>query len=124
MPFYGTLDSLVEYRPLPTLNYFAVPQSADHDDGGSLEGLLADKVQCLTDILDDIEKEISSRVSLSRYVLYLISQHYSYLKTKLFELYTWQLGANRSIENRRSRLERQLDALDQEKRQELVKAWQ
>lgn len=124
MPLYGTIDSLVEYTPLSASSYFQV-QAPDEDsklDG--LENLLADKVKCLGDILADIERDMARRADLSQYVVYLISQHYCYLKTKLFELYTWQLGSNRSIEVRRIRLEQQLDTLNNERRQELVTAWQ
>lgn len=39
------------------------------------------------------------------------------------ELYSWPLGANRGIEIRRIRLEKQLDTLLQEKRAEQVKCW-
>ena len=57
-------------------------------------------------------------------MIYRIYQHYCYLKCKLFELYTWELGRSRNVEKRRSSLEQQLDALKQEKRQEQVHCWQ
>lgn len=123
MPSYGSLDSLLLYRPARTLHH-PTGSSTNGEQDSALEGLLEEKVRCLSDILQDIERDIKSRATLTSYVLYLISQHYCYLKSKLFELYTWQIGSNRSIENRRGRLEQQLDTLNQEKRQELVSTWQ
>jgi len=63
-------------------------------------------------------------VTLSQYVLYRIGQHYCYLKSKLFELYRFPMGGSRAIEQRRSGLEKQLDALNQEMRGEMVTCWQ
>ena len=53
-----------------------------------------------------------------------IYKQYSYLKTKLFELYYWRIGLSRSVEGRRSALEQQLDALNLEKRNPQVLCWQ
>lgn len=48
-------------------------------------------------------------------------QQYLYLKTKLMALYTWPVGANRNIEQRRLSLEGILDVLKREGRNEEVK---
>lgn len=75
-------------------------------------------------ILEQIGAEMADRTALHERVLAFISQQYCYLKTKLHELDAWGLGHNRNIDSRRSRLEQQLDALNQEARQEQVKRWQ
>lgn len=124
MPFYGSLDSLLEYAPSRSPDYFAIPPEPESDEAGSLEDLLADKVRALWNILGQIEREIQGRKDLSGDIIYRISQHYCYLKTKLYELDIWPLGASRSIENRRSGLEKQLDTLNQEQRREQVQRWQ
>jgi len=125
MPLYGTLESVLEYAPQQLLNYFAIQETPkENEKPESLENLLEEKVQCLSDILSQIKQDIQSRKALSLNVICRIYQHYCYLKSGLFELYLWQLGANRSVETRRFGLEKQLDSLKQEKRQEQVKCWQ
>lgn len=96
----------------------------DSEESVSLESIIVGKSQALAAILGDIAKEIGKREILSAKVVELIDQHYCYLKTKLYETDLWPLGHNRAIENRRSKLEQQLDALLQEKRMEHVKCWQ
>jgi hypothetical protein len=103
--------------------YPALNTRADAPERDALEDLLQEKVGTLSDTLSQIEHDIKSRQHLSQYLLADISQHYSYLKTKLYDLDNWQFGRNRSIETRRSKLEAQLDALNQEKRQEQLQCW-
>lgn len=67
---------------------------------------------------------MASRLALSENVIYRIYQHYCYLKSKLFDLYLFPVNGNRAVEQRRSGLEKQLDFLKQEKRQEQVQCWQ
>ena len=123
MPFYGTLESLLEYSP--SLGYFALQDSdASDEKEASLEDLLQEKVHSLSDILAQIQKDIQSRSALFENIVYRIYQHYCYLKGKLFELYIFPINGNRAIEGRRSNLEKQLDALLQEKRKEQVQCWQ
>ena len=45
------------------------------------------------------------------------------MKTKLFEVYSWELGKVRNVEQRCSGLEKQLDELNKQKRQEQVECW-
>ena len=125
MAFYGTIENLLEYAPKEALDQSALWQSNSKDEEpDALEGLLTDKVRCLTDILHDIGRDIASRAKLRENVIYRIYQHYCYLKGKLFDLYTWRIDGIRAVEQRRSALEKQLDTLKQEKRQEQVQCWQ
>lgn len=125
MQFYGSLDSLLEYcNPQPSGYFKNLNQSEDNEQTDSLENILQEKVHCLSDILRQIVHDIKSRKDLSLNVIYRIYQHYCYLKSNLFELYTWELGRNRGIEIRRVRLEKQLGTLKQEKRQEQIHSWQ
>ena len=121
MPFYVTLDALIEYAPTPS-EYSELQQHDDESD--TLEDLLGGKVKRLADILGQIQHEVRQRGLLCEDVIQRIYLHYSYLKSKLMELYVWPLSGNRAIEQRRNGLEKQLDALKQEKRQEQVKCWQ
>lgn len=124
MHFYGTLDLLLKYTPPPS-EHFSVQQSEEKKDNDlSLEGLLGAKVQCLSDILADIQHGIQGRKDLFENVIYRIYQHYCYLKGKLFEMYQWPINHSRAIETRRSGVEKQLDTLKQEKRKEQVQCWQ
>ena len=123
MPFYGNLESLIEYAPPVSANALLANRE-EPKEPDALEGLLTSKVRCLADILDDINSDIAGRLRLSRNVIYRIYQHYLYLKSKLMELYLWPLSGNRAIEQRRAGLEKQLDLLKQEKRAEQVQRWQ
>ncbi len=119
----------MQYRPpaLPTKpSPPKTPAKASEENNAqdSLESILNEKVQCLSTVLAQISQDITSRGDLSQNVIYRIYQHYFYLKSKLYELCQWTFGVNRNVESRRSKLEKQLDALKQEKRQEQVQCWQ
>jgi hypothetical protein len=124
MNFYGSLDSFLEYSLQASSDYFAF-QAVEQKDkqSDSLEYLFQDKVDSLSEILAQIDRDIKSRNDLSKDVIEQIDQHYRYIKTKYYELQQWMFGHNRWVEQRRSALERQLDALDQEKRQEQIQCW-
>lgn len=125
MQIYGTLEALLEYSSPEIADYSSLVEVPDDENSSSsLDALLGDKVACLSNILSQIQQDIESRKNLSHQIAFDIAQNYSYLKNKLFELYTWTLGRSRSIEGRRSSLEKQLDALNQTKRDEQVKSWQ
>jgi hypothetical protein len=102
-----------------------VPEQEDagkRDGGGSgLEEFLAEKVRALSDIVADVRGEIARRARLSNDLVGRIYQQYLYLKTKLIELYSWSVPANRAVEQRRLRLEGILDVLKREGRNEEVK---
>ena len=90
----------------------------------SLDDILLERLACLGGILKGIDEEARQRANLSGNIIHLIYQHYCYLKSKLHWLKLWPLSSDRAIESRRSALEKQLDALKQEKRQEQVLCWQ
>lgn len=118
MPQYGTIDSLLAYAPRST--YVADQETTPPRQRASIEAFLAEKVRSLSSILEDIEWEARQRQRLSLGVLHQIYLHYTYIKAKLFELYIFPVAGNRAIEMRRSSLEKQLDALNVERRQEQV----
>jgi hypothetical protein len=124
MAFYGTLESLIEYAH-PSFGEFPLQKIQERNkEPDALENLLTEKVRCLSDILADVSKDIASRAKLSENIIYCIYQHYLYVKYHLLILERWPLDGIRAIEQRRSTLEKQLDALLQEKRAEQVKCWQ
>ena len=121
MPRYDILESILSYVPVSDTEYGDIP---DSDDGrATLEDLVLGKVRCLGQIMAEIDEDTRKRTSLSEDVIFRIYQHYLYIKAKLMELYVWPFSGNRAIESRRSALEKQLDALKQEKRKEQVECW-
>ena len=124
MKLYITLDSLLEYSPSALIKNSPAPIAIEQDKTtDSLENILKEKVQCISDILTQINQDVKSRGHLSYNIIYRIYEHYCYLKSKIFELHHWELGSSRSVESRRSSLEKQLDSLKQEKRQEQVQCF-
>jgi hypothetical protein len=124
MEFYGSIDSLLEYSLQRFPRYIAVQEAQpEKEQIDSLEYLLQQKVDSLSDILAQIDRDIKSRDNLSKEVIEQIDHDYRYIKTKYFELEQWMFGHNRWVEQRRSALENQLDTLNQEKRQEQVQCW-
>ena len=113
---------MIQYAPAESLDAF-VEADSSRSEHGSIGRLFAGKVSCLVDILSAIDSDASARMKLSGSVLVEIERQYCYLKTKLYELDTWGIGVNRNVESRRSKLEMQLDKLNQETRQERVQAW-
>ena len=121
MELYVSLDSILEYSP-QTAGYPELEKTDQKES--ALEELLQQKVQTLVDILEQISGEIGERAGLYSQVIWQISGHYCRLKSKLLELDSWYPGANRSIESRRSSLEKELNTLLHEKRQEQIQSWQ
>jgi len=97
--------------------------SPPNSESNSLEKLLLDKVQSLTTIISQIGSEIQNRKNLSTQISYTIDQQYLYLKSYFLTFDQWELGRNKSIEMRRTRLEQQLQQLHQEKRMEQTQCW-
>jgi len=83
-----------------------------------LEGLLQEKVNSLSTILGSINQEIEHRKLLSGKLIYRIYQQYMYLKSYFLMFDHGEIGRNRSVELRRTRIEQQLNQLLQEKRME------
>ena len=124
MSFYGDLASIVNYMPVSS-GYVAAPQKRTmKGKSDPLSGLLGQKVQCLSNILSDIQKDIGHRTTLTSRILNEIESHYLYVTTKFLEMYDWPITANRALEQRRITLEAQLDTLNLERRQEMVKSFQ
>lgn len=119
MPFYGPLEAVIEYAPPVVAEAPSTDELTDEPD--ALEELLTSKVRCLADILADIKADVRQRAELSESVIRQIYQHYLYVKYYVLKLEQWPIGGSRAIEQRRSGLEKQLDTLKQEKRQEQVK---
>ena len=88
-----------------------------------LETILGGKLKVFSTLIANIDAEAMERQRLSRSVSADIQQHYSYLKTMLYETGLWPMGASRQIEQRRSSLEKQLDELNKENRAEEVECW-
>lgn len=124
MPLYGSIDSLLAYAPPPISAYVADHQPTPRRQAAAFTSLMQEKVRSLSSILADIEHEAGQRQSLSADIIQQIYEHYTYLKSKLFELYIFPITGNRALESRRSALEKQLDALKQEDRRERVLCWQ
>src|ERR1044072_12613 len=110
-----SLEDLLKYSPNPI---------SEIVEGDALEKLLLDKVTTLSGLLTQINKDISGRFQVSTNLIELIQKNYRYLKAKLYELDIWQLGTSRIVDNRRSKLEQELEKLNQEERAEQVKCWQ
>lgn len=121
MHFYGTLESLITYS---SGQWLSEPARQEDAEENVLEDLLRGKLRCLESIIADIRHDIGARARLSTKLAAEITRQYCYLKTKLYELDSWTLGRNRSIEGRRLKLELQLDELNHQQREELVSAWQ
>ena len=120
METYLTLDSFLN-NLLTNHSREKIQQEDKQID--SLENLLEEKVNSLSDILKQIEQDIERRNDLSRKVIFQIYEHYSSIKSKLFQLEFWELGSNRGIDSTRSGLGKQLDVLKQEVRKEQIQHW-
>ena len=116
----------MEYKSLDFLlnNSLRSDQTSDDSKPETLETLLEEKLHCLSNILKGIEQEILKRNDLSQHSIYLIYEHCCFLNSKLLQLDFWELGSNTSVDARRVSLEKQVDKLKQEVRQEQIQRWQ
>ncbi|MDA2933461.1 hypothetical protein MYX82_03870 [Acidobacteria bacterium AH-259-D05] len=119
MEYYVTLDSILNNLP----DHFNQKTPENDKEPESLEKLLEEKVNCLTDILGQIEQEIQKRNDLSQNLIHQIYSHYCSVKSQLLGLSFWELGANPSIDSRRNALGKQLDVLKQEVWKEQTQWW-
>ena len=122
---YGSVDEAVRY--LIESNSIGPPSKQLPTKGGgdgSIDKILADRVDSLATILIDIQGTIDKRQVLSGAVIDRIYAHYFYVKKYLCEIARWPLSANRAIEQRRSKLENMLDTLLAEKRREQILCFQ
>ena len=88
-----------------------------------IEALLANQVQSLAAILQDIQNSIVEREALSHSVLAETAENYHYVKAKLFEIELWPLSASKAHTQRRTALEQQLETLNQQLRNERIQSW-
>jgi len=113
---------MLTYQHLPQSSPVPSPPQINETDQ-SLENLLIEKVNNLAQILSQIHNEINNRKKLSHYLIYRLYNHYFYVKSYFLILDHGEIGGNRSIELRRSRLEQQLNNILQEKRLEQSRCW-
>lgn len=92
-------------------------------DRGFLEEILSDKAEFLKQILGQIDQQITDREMIKESIARKIDKGICYLRTKLYELDTWQLGKNRNIDTRRAQLDKELEALEAQKRDEARECW-
>ena len=118
MPLYGTLESILLYAPELSLDE---PPSASRIS--PLEKILTEKVRALSSLLQQIQHEVRGRATLMDYVVYRIDYEYCLTRARLLEVLNWTPGASRSVDQRRSVLERELAVLNVERRKQQVEAW-
>ena len=118
-------EALIAYLPenIKAIIPEPVPATEAETRGMGLETILGGKLKVFSTLIANIDAEAMERQRLSRSVSADIQQHYSYLKTRLYETGLWPMGASRQIEQRRSFQERQLDELNRENRVEEVECW-
>ena len=115
------LDTRNEPKEPDTPSWSAVAPEAKERD--FVDDLLASKVEGMRQNIDRIQYQIERREKLREQNLYGIDLDMCKLKTELFECELWPKGANKTIEQRRSQLERQLDDMERDKRAEDVMGW-
>ena len=119
----GLLTPGVQGKPYQ--NYFPPrPTSRNKNSLVSLETLLDDKIRTLSTILSSLGQEIKERHSISRCVLGDITHDYLSVSSELLGLQPFVPDANPFIEGRRLDLEKRLDNLRRETRNEQVLRWQ
>jgi hypothetical protein len=89
-----------------------------------LEVILKDRVNCLADILQEVQSSIKERTRLSKAILKTIDSEYLETKNKILSLEAWPLGSSPVIDERRATLETALSTLSRERRNEQVTSWQ
>lgn len=92
-------------------------------DENFIKDILTEKIHFLRDILEEIEVQITDRDALKEVILDKVDKGVCYLQTKIYELDNWGLGHNRDIDLRRSKLEKELETLKKQKRDEERENW-
>jgi len=93
------------------------------EDKGFLKEILTDKISFLKQFLSEIDEQIHDRENLKDKILDKIDKGMCYLHTKLYEIETWGLGRNKNIDTRRTQIEKELEALKSQKRDETRESW-
>ncbi len=89
----------------------------------SLEELLGDRLRSMGDILRDLEHDIRSRQAISEILIKGLENQYLEIRSRMLELEVWPRGSVPWVENQRNSLDRQLDGLSHELRQESLNCW-
>lgn len=92
-------------------------------DRNFLKEILTDKISFLKELLDEIDVQIQDRQALKDTIIDKIDRGECYLRTKLYEIDTWDHGKNRNIDTRRLQIEKELEALKNQKRDEKRESW-
>ncbi|MEW5911314.1 MAG: hypothetical protein AB1814_02060 [Thermodesulfobacteriota bacterium] len=88
-----------------------------------IRNILEDKVVFFKQILDDIDNQVKDRMILKESILHKLDERLCDLKTKIYEIETWGLGRNKSIDSRRDKLEKEIEALAKQKSEEHRESW-
>jgi hypothetical protein len=100
---------------------YSVPiDAAENPSTDILKDILTDKLSFLRDVIAELKAQIAEREELKKRISDKLDQGHCLLQTYLYELDTWPRGANRSIEQRKIALEREISNLSKEMRSEKV----
>lgn len=93
------------------------------NDSDIIRDILEDKVVFFKQVLDDIDNQMKDRMILKESILHKVDERLCKLKSKIYEIETWGLGRNRSIDSRRDKLEKEIEALAKQKSEEHRESW-
>ena len=85
--------------------------------------VLGDKVRTFRSVLSDILLQIEKRNQIGKYMVTQLDLEICDHQSKLFNIYTWDTGANRNIEARRNALEKTVSQLEKEQRDRITETW-
>ena len=91
--------------------------------GSPFDDLLAQKLRTLNDFIQELNESILERQELSTQLREWIAEQYDATKEKLLHLDAWHFPNNPVIEQRRNTIERTLDTLVAQERDEQVSCW-
>ena len=91
---------------------------------GILNKVFKDKFDTLKITLFDIVYELNNRSALDLTLTKKINEDICRLRTQLFELESYSIGSNQSVDKRRGALEDKIHELEKELRNQDIKRWQ
>lgn len=94
------------------------------DISKAFAGSLSNKLKILAEAIEEIDHLIALRKALSKVIGKRIDKEIFNSECLLIQVKPWQLGHSNSIEMRRLGLEREILALNKEKRSEEVRQWE
>ena len=104
--------------------YAGKAKPPQRDEGDFLEEILTEKLTFLREILCDIDRQMHGREALRKDLLERMDYWDAYLGTKLLEIEPWGMGSHKGMDQRRTKLEQEVEALKREKREETRGCWQ